>query len=129
MEVEGAVAPTPPTPLAQSHLQKMQELADLQEAYQQCLMEKGENHIQTKALAMGIKNHGPQASQIKTLSTQSSLQQVLLNGTKNLTAMKEAKEQEDKAWEVQIKDLQAKIDQMEKQREERAKEHNTAIQY
>eukprot|EP00973_Karenia_brevis_P012882 1748124-Karenia_brevis.AAC.1 len=75
MEVDGAVAPAPPTPLAQSHLQKMQELEDLQEAYQQCLMEKGENHIQTKALAMGIKNHGPQVSQIKTLSTQSSLQQ------------------------------------------------------
>eukprot|EP00973_Karenia_brevis_P027903 3843270-Karenia_brevis.AAC.1 len=90
MEVDGAGAPAPPpTPLAQSHLQKMQELEELQEAYQQSLMEKGEHHAQTKALAQGIKSHGPQVSQVKTLSTQSSLQQVLLNGTKKLNAMKE----------------------------------------
>eukprot|EP00973_Karenia_brevis_P017928 2463930-Karenia_brevis.AAC.1 len=99
MEVDGASAPAPPTPLAQSHLQKMQELQELQEAYQQSLIEKGEHHIQTKALAQGIKSHGPQVSQVKTLSTQNSLQHVLLDGTKRLTAMKEAKEQEDKAWE------------------------------
>eukprot|EP00973_Karenia_brevis_P015615 2135612-Karenia_brevis.AAC.1 len=42
--------------------------------------------------------------------------------------MKEAKEKEDQAWDVQIKDFKAKIEQMEKQRDERAKWHDTAIQ-
>eukprot|EP00973_Karenia_brevis_P084887 11779880-Karenia_brevis.AAC.1 len=42
--------------------------------------------------------------------------------------MKEAKEKEEQAWDAQIKDLKAKLEQMEKQKEERAKWHDTAIQ-
>eukprot|EP00973_Karenia_brevis_P094179 12421170-Karenia_brevis.AAC.1 len=48
MEVDGVPTPPPPTPLAQSHLQKLQELQELQEAYQKSLAEKGEHHLQTK---------------------------------------------------------------------------------
>eukprot|EP00973_Karenia_brevis_P050309 6982914-Karenia_brevis.AAC.1 len=60
MEVDGVSTPPPPTPLAQSHLQKMQELQELQEAYQVSLAEKGENHLHTKVLAQGNERLGPQ---------------------------------------------------------------------
>eukprot|EP00973_Karenia_brevis_P065360 9080954-Karenia_brevis.AAC.1 len=73
--MDGVETPSSPTPLAQSHLQKMQELQELQALYQQSLAEKGEDHLQTKVLAQGIKDLEPQISPVKTLSHQKSLQE------------------------------------------------------
>eukprot|EP00973_Karenia_brevis_P025780 3558544-Karenia_brevis.AAC.1 len=83
MGVDGS-QPTPPTPLADSHLFKAQQYQELQEDYQRSLAEKGEDHITTQSLAHSIERLAPQTSAVKTITHQKNFNDLLLQGTKAL---------------------------------------------
>eukprot|EP00973_Karenia_brevis_P059362 8264151-Karenia_brevis.AAC.1 len=75
MGVDGNPHPPPPTPLADSHLHKAQQLQELHEDYQRCLAEKGEDHLTTISLAQAIEKLGPQTSVVKAITYQKNFQE------------------------------------------------------